>query len=170
MRIRKLKYKDVTGMLEWMHDERIVHYLRRSFTEKTSKNCISFIAKAQEETDNIHLAIVDDNDEYFGTVSLKHIQNNIAEFGIALRACAIGNNYAIFGMKEIFKYGYRTRGINTVYWCVDPDNQRAIRFYEKHGYHRCNIPERVFGYTDEEKCRYIWYQVKREAVDDERTI
>ena len=161
MKIRKLQVQDAPLMLEWMHDDVVVRYLRGNFAEKTKDDCTRFINESRNETESIHLAIVDDSDVYMGTVSLKHIQQNTAEFGIALRACAMGKGYASYGMKMIMEYGYKTRGIDTVYWCVAPENKRAVRFYEKHDYQRCEITEQSSGYTDEEKKKYIWYCVER---------
>ena len=148
-------------MLQWMHDDNVVKYLREDFPNKTIDDCLRFIDKAQDETENIHLAIVNDQDEYMGTVSLKNIQNNKAEFGIAVRACAIGKGYATFAMKEILEYGYRSRGITTIYWCTNPRNQRAIRFYEKQGYQRSDAPEQAFGYSEGEKQKLFWYCTER---------
>lgn len=160
MKLRKLKAKDAPFMLEWMHDFSVVHYLRKDFASMTEDDCIRFIANSQDETESLHLTIVDDHDEYMGTVSLKHIQQNTAEFGIVLRSIAMGRGYGSFGMREIIKYGYKTQGINTVYWCVDPENQRAVYFYETHNYQRCNAPDHIFGYTNEEKRKYIWYHLE----------
>ena len=161
MKIRKLRITDAPLMLEWMHDDRVVHDLRKDFAGKTAEDCIMFITDALNETENIHLAIADSNDEYMGTVSLKHISRNAAEFGIVLRACAMGKGYASYAMEKILEYGYRSRGIDVVYWCVSADNKRALRFYEKNGFQRCEAPEQATGYTDEEKRKYIWYRVER---------
>lgn len=162
MKIRKLRLQDAPLMLEWMHDDTVVHYLREDYAGKAEEDCISFIIKARDEAENIHLAVADDSGEYMGTVSLKHIRQNTAEFGIALRTCAMGRGYAFYGMQAIMEYGSGNRGIDTVYWCVDPDNQRAVRFYEKHAFLRCSPPEQAPGYTEEEKRRYIWYRVERQ--------
>ena len=161
MNLRKLQIEDAPYMLEWMHDDTVVHDLRADFANKTEEDCIRFIAKAQNETENIHLAVADETDEYMGTVSLKHIRQNTAEFAVALRSCAMGKGCAFFAMREIMEYGYRTRGIDTVYWCVDPRNHRAIHFYEKHGFQRWDAPDRACGYKDEEKQHYYWYCVER---------
>ena len=150
--------KDAPLMLEWMRT--VPHFFRDDFSGKTIDDCIRFISESQDETESIHLAIVDDHDEYMGTVSLKHIRRNIAEFAIALRSCAMGMGYASFGMKEITDYGYRNRNIVTVYWCVDPKNRRAVRFYQKQGYQPCDAPDQTLGYTDEEKRKYLWYQAE----------
>ena len=69
-------------MLEWMHDENVVEKLRGNFKEKTLEDAEKFILASMNKKENIHLAIVSDEDEYMGTVSLKSIDrsNNSAEF------------------------------------------------------------------------------------------
>ena len=119
MKLRKLMAKDAPLMLEWMHDDAVVHFFKKDFGTKTLEDCNRFIAGAQDESDNIHMAIASDNDEYMGTASLKHIRQNTAELGIAVRDCAMGDGYSAFGMKAIMEYGYQNRGIDTIYWCVD---------------------------------------------------
>ena len=41
-----------------------------------------------------------------GTVSLKHIKNNTAEFAIAIRKIAMGYGFASYAMNEIIQYGF----------------------------------------------------------------
>ena len=72
MRLRHLLPKDAHLMLEWMHDEGTARFFRESFAVKTINDCMTFIDAAQDEKHSIHLAIVDDWDEYMGTVSLKN--------------------------------------------------------------------------------------------------
>lgn len=69
MKLRSLELKDATLMLEWMHDEDVVKGLRGQFSKKTIDDCNVFINAAQDKGDNIHLAVVSDEDEYMGTVS-----------------------------------------------------------------------------------------------------
>ena len=159
MKLRKLEIKDAPLMLEWMHDDSVVHDLRTDFLAKTLENCESFILTAQDTKLDLHLAIVDDNDEYMGTVSLKHIVDDSAEFGITVRKCAMGKGYSDFGMTEIIRLGKQERGIKKIYWCVDPINLRAVRFYDKHGYKRVDAPSGACGYTEDEISKYIWYEV-----------
>lgn len=133
MYLRKLELKDASFMLEWMHDSDVIKNLRNDFSSKTILDCELFILN--QAKDSIHLAIVNENDEYMGTVSLKHIIKDSAEFGITVRKSAMGNGYSKFAMLEMIKRGFEM-GLNTIYWCVDPLNFRAIRFYEKLGYQR----------------------------------
>ena len=107
MRLRKLRARDAGPMLEWMHDDVVTRHLREAFGRKSMDDCLAFIASAQDESESIHLAIVDHNDEYMGTVSLKHIRQGAAELGIVLRSCAMGKGYAAFAVSEIIEYGLR---------------------------------------------------------------
>lgn len=161
MKLRKLKKSDAPLMLEWMHDEDVVRDLKANFQEKTIDDCERFIESALDTRENLHLAIADDNDEYMGTASLKNINGGTAEFGISIRKRAMGKGFSRFGMREIIKTGLNDYGLSEVYWCVDPVNSRAVRFYDKNGYKKCKCPENVKNYSDEEKERYFWYSVKK---------
>jgi len=163
MKLRKLRADDAPLMLEWMHDDSVTHDLQTDFASKTLDDALTFINNSLTDEENLNLAIVDDNDEYMGTVSLKHIHEGKAEFGITVRRCAMGKGYSSFGMEEILQYGFRNIKLNYVYWCVDPVNARALRFYDKHGYLRISHDEiaetvtRLGSYDSEEIKQYVWY-------------
>ena len=164
MRLRKLECKDAVRMLEWMHDPFVVEKLQTNFYEKTLDDCISFINNSQNH-ENIHLAIVDDNDLYMGTASLKHITDTGAEFAITVHKDAMGKGYSIWAMKEILRIGFEEYKVKKIYWCVAMDNIRAVRFYDKNNFSRINsqqIYNVACGYTDEQIKSYIWYQVSTE--------
>ena len=155
--LRRLKPEDAPLMLEWMHDPSVVENMQTDFSRKTLDDCLAFIAAAQEFRDNIHMAIaLEDDDTYLGTVSLKHIRDNTAEFAITVRTRAMGKGYASQGMRKILEYGLREMGLNSIYWCVSPDNGRAVRFYTKNGFGRIPVPE-ITAYTAEERARYMWF-------------
>lgn len=162
MKLRKLEEKDAPLMLEWMHDESVVEYLQTNFAAKTIKDCLSFIESSQDTLETLNLAIADDTDEYMGTVSLKHIKDGTAEFGITIRTKAMGKGYSKLAMEEIVKKGFDEMKLDKVYWCVNPDNKRAVRFYDKNNYQRINILNEgimIEGYTDEQIDKYIWYMI-----------
>lgn len=149
-------------MLEWMHDESVVKDLQTNFATKTLEDCQAFIRNSANSATDVHLAIVDDNDEYMGTVSLKHIRKDLrdAEFAVTIRTCAMGKGFSAFGMQRIIELGLGQYGLNTVYWCVSPDNQRAVRFYDKNGYPRVDVKTlQPTGYTLQQQSYYIWYAV-----------
>lgn len=170
MRLRNLELKDASLMLEWMHDETVVEKLKGSFQNKTLGDCETFIKMAENKDENIHLAIVTDEDEYMGTVSLKMVDrhNKSAEFAIAVRKVAMGRGYSWFGMEEIIKKAFDEYGLETVYWCVSRENQRAIRFYDKHNFHEVvDIPKTILHrYRNIDNLK--WYSVLRGDMLDSR--
>ena len=164
MRLRNLEIKDAPLMLEWMHDESVVENLAANFGAKKIEDCEAFIEFSKKDENNLNLAIVDENDEYMGTASLKHIdrENKNAEFAIAMRTCAMGKGFSKYGMAEIIRIGLEEMGLDEVYWCVSPVNKRAVRFYDKNGYPRVPYEEiTCVGYTAEQIKEFIWYSVKK---------
>ena len=162
MTLRKLLSKDAPFMLEWMHDPDVVRYMHTDFASKTLEDCKRFIQASESSKADLHYAITNDADEYMGTVSLKHIRDRNAEFGITVRACAMGKGYAQFGMQSIIEKGFSEQGLDEIYWCVSSENDRALRFYDKNGYERCGDPETSLYYTPEEIAGMKWYCVHAE--------
>lgn len=166
VQIRQLQEKDALLMLEWMHDDFVVHDLATNFVSKTIEDCRRFIKISRTDEHNRHFAIVDEQDTYLGTVSLKNIDqnNSCAEFAITIRRCAMGTGASRFAMDEIIKYGFKQLRLQVIYWYVDRANQRAVRFYEKMGYLRTNIgnlqtmmePQKLDGLQGK---NYIWYMI-----------
>lgn len=170
MRLRNLELKDAPLMLEWMHDHSVVEKMRGNFAEKTIKDCEAFIKAAQDKEYDIHLAIVSDEDEYMGTVSLKSVdrENNSAEFAITVRKSAMGRGYSWYGMEEIIRLAFEEYGLESVYWCVSRKNERAVRFYDKHNFHEsldipASVLKRYQGMDD-----LKWYSVLKGDVLDSR--
>lgn len=168
MRLRELKYVDAEYMLEWMHDESVVCHLGTNFANKTIEDCNQFIKNSQEDQNNLNMAIVDENDSYMGTVSLKHIERKLgmAEFAITVRKSAMGKGYSSYGMKEIIRIGLEELGLKKIIWCVSIANERAIKFYDKNGYQRLmNIPNIYKKYYSEELLStLIWYGIEKGGV------
>ena len=159
MKLRNLMIKDAPLMLEWMHDPDVVKDLQTNFAEKTLTDCENFIRSAAVPGRDLHLAITSDTeDEYLGTVSLKHMTGEEAEFAITIRKCAMGKGISSEAMRRILRIGLEELKLKRIYWCVSPDNARAVRFYDKNGYQRTNAPENAEGYSKEQAGKYIWYE------------
>ncbi|SDA73208.1 diamine N-acetyltransferase [Butyrivibrio sp. INlla18] len=185
--LRPLQLSDAPLMLEWMHDHELVKDLHKDFSSMTIENCDNFINKAQDDKNNLHLAIalleadtvnstiaeadipnLASDGTYLGTASLKDIDTTlgIAEFGIVIRRCATGKGYSIEAMKQILNKGFKDLHLRQIYWCVDSENKRALRFYDKNGYNRVNLKDYSVLYThivesgDYEQDKidsYVWY-------------
>lgn len=162
MKLRKLELRDAPLMLEWMHDKSVVENLRTDFMSKTMEDCEAFILSSQNDQKNLNLAIADENDTYMGTVSLKNITDRSAEFGITVRRTAMGKGYSKAAMDAIFKTGFEELGLEQIYWCVSPENKRAVCFYDKNGYERVEAEKLIItgGYSREQIAFYLWYLEK----------
>lgn len=132
MALRKLEPKDRYGMLEWMQDKDIMACFRMekdTIDEEKVKNFIedSFNEKCR------HYAIVDEHDEYLGTISLKNIDsaNSNAEYAVVLRKQAIGGGVARTATNELLDIAFNELKLQKVYLNVLSNNKRAINFYRK---------------------------------------
>lgn len=132
-------------MLEWMHDESVTKFMQTDFQAKTEDDCINFISESWEDNENLHMAIVDDDDVYQGTVSLKHVTDSSAEFAITIRASAMGKGISSAAMEQMIEIGFTRLHLSEIYWCVSPENARAVRFYDKNGYQRIDSPTNLAG-------------------------
>lgn len=159
MKLRKLEMRDAPVMLSWMHDASVVEHLGANFAAKTLADCEAFIAASGTDGENLHLAVADGNDEYMGTVSLKHLDKarGTAEFAITVRKEAMGRGFSRYGMTRILEMGIRELGLKKIYWCVSPKNVRAVRFYDKGGYPRTEqIPAHILAAYAADM-ELIWY-------------
>jgi len=136
MNLRQLKEKDAVYMLEWMKDPEMFCFFQFDSNNITLESCIEYINKNTLDNVNNHYAIVDDNDVYLGTVSIKNIdkKNKNGEYAIAVRKEYHGKNIAEFATKSILEISFSKLELNKVYLNVLSDNTRAIRFYEKIGF------------------------------------
>lgn len=141
MILRKLKEKDAPLILSWMKDPTVNCFFRFDPDRVTLESQRAFIRAAQDQAVNAHFACADDNDEYLGTVSLKHIDpvSRNAEYAVGFRQEAHGVGAARFATRELLRYAFEERGLERVYLSVMDTNPRAARFYEKAGF----VPEGV---------------------------
>ena len=168
MKLRKLKIKDAPLMLEWMHDAFVTEDLHSNFKSKTLGDCIEFVKKANKDKKNLHLAIVNNKDEYMGTVSLKNIDriNKRAEFAIAVRKKAMGHGYSWFGMSEVIKIGLYKEKLNIIYWCVSKNNARACRFYDKHGFNKMEKVDKDILASYKGVDNLSWYCISKSEMEN----
>lgn len=165
MKLRELKDNDCNLMLEWMHDEDVVKDMKANFKDKTLADCLEFVKNSFSEK-NKHLAIVNEEDEYMGTVSLKNIdkKSDSAEFAITIRRCAMGKGYSSYAMRTIIENAFAEYGLENVYWYVNKENARAVRFYDKMGYTRFSVEEirkMNIKVEENETDKVYWYCVRK---------
>lgn len=169
MRLRRLEEKDIEGMLEWMYDTEIQKSFRFSVEKKRKEDVLNFIREAETEPiegKSIHLAIVDESDEYLGTVSLKNIdlESLNAEFAISLRRNAQGKGVGSEATKELLYLAFNKFGLERIYLNVLSENKKAIHLYEKCGFvYEGEFRKHLFlrgGYRS-----LKWYSILREDFE-----
>lgn len=163
MVLRELLDKDVNKMYAWMKDCDVTSHLHGDYSNICIDTAIEFIHTANSTTE-IHKAIANDEDDYMGTVSLRHIdrESNLAEFAIVVCKEGMGKGYAWYGMTEILNYAFTTLGLERIYWRVSKDNERAIRFFKKHGFNLLDedVPKDILERHSNEK-NLLWFVVWR---------
>jgi Acetyltransferases, including N-acetylases of ribosomal proteins len=133
--LRRLEQKDAPLMLEWMHDNEINCNFQADFASSTPESVLRFISDSFND-ENQNFAFVDENDEYLGTISLKHIsyKNGNAEYAIVARKKAQGTGAAMKATQELLQYAFEELGLHKVYLNVLKENVRAQKMYEKCGF------------------------------------
>lgn len=157
--IRLLEEKDAPFMLEWMHDEAVNCYFQYPFKEMTIEKVKDFINNSFGE-ENRHFAIVDVNDEYLGTISLKNIsyKNRNAEYAIVTRRKAQGTGAARKATQELLEYALEELHLHKIYLNVLEKNIRARKFYEKCGFVQEGIARDAVMIKDKYES-LVWYGI-----------
>lgn len=157
--LRKLEEKDAPFMLEWMHDDTVNCNFRYPFKEMTLERVNDFIKNSFDENTK-HFAIVNEEDEYLGTISLKNISQDDknAEYAIVTRKKAQGTGVAKEATQEILKYAFRELGLHKVYLNVLEDNIKARKFYEKCGFEKEGTAKDAVRIAGEYK-NLVWYGI-----------
>ncbi len=158
--LRPLADKDAPFMLEWMTDPGITRFFRFDASRVTMDSCRAYIKSAKEQTDAVHFAIADENDEYLGTISLKDIdlEKRTAEYAISTRKKAHGAGAAMQATKLILQYAFETLGLEKVYLNVLAENGRANAFYRKAGF--CFVKEEPDALELRGESKTLnWYEV-----------
>lgn len=132
--LRKLKIEDALGMMEWMSDSEINALMQFNTDNVSLERAEKFILDSWKEKVNLHLAIVDKDDAYLGTISLKNIdkENRNAEYAIAIRKCAMGTGISRRASDMILYIAFELLKLHKIYLYLRSDNLRAARFYEKY--------------------------------------
>ena len=162
--LRLLKEKDADGMLEWMHDSNVNYVFGTPFATFDKERVLKFIENSQDTSgESIHMACVDENDQYLGTISLKDIDrvNSRAEYAISMRRAAHGTGAARYASEEILRIAFEELNLNRIYLYLFSANERADRFYQKFGF----IYEGTFAkhaLFHGEPCDVKWYRILKE--------
>ena len=134
MLLRPLKPEDAKFMYEWMTDPKVNQFFRFDKQDLSIEKCLEFIQHSFNH-ENHHYAI-EENGQYMGTISLKHINrtNKTAEYAIALRTSSQGKGLGTKASFTLFDIAFRKLNLNKIYLDVLSSNTIAIHLYEKLGF------------------------------------
>ena len=139
--LRELQKKDAQLMLEWMHDEDIQKCFKKNMLDISLFEAQNFcensnIIPPRKSGESLHFAIVNEEDEYLGTVSLKDIdlENLSAEYAIVTRKKTHGKGVGARATVLVLEKAFNDLGLHRVYLNVLSNNIPAIRLYEKCGF------------------------------------
>ena len=148
-------------MFEWMQDKDITRYFQTDFSSKTLEDALGYIENINRDPAVRSYAVASDADEYMGTVCLKSIDRSLghAQLSIVVRENAMTHGYALFGVQAILEVAFRELELESVYWCISCNNERAVRFYDKHYFKRIvDIPADIRDMYPNRN-DLIWYSV-----------
>jgi diamine N-acetyltransferase len=156
--LRALQMKDIDKMFEWMTDPEVVKSLVIGRYPISKEKVHDFIINSGIDRNNIHFAIVTEDDEYVGTVSLKNINyiDRNAEYAIAIRKNYWGKGYSKIATDLIIEYGFNQLNLNKIYLNVISSNIRANKFYQKYGFEEEGIFKKHM-FLDGEYVDLNWY-------------
>lgn len=136
--MRFIQEKDVDGMLEWMHDPEINFFYTDKIRNSTRESVLQFITLSEQlrkKGKSYHYAIVNEQDEYLGTISLKNIVPvEGAEYAISMRGQYQGKGIATWATRQILKIAFEELHLHRVYLNVLSDNVHSNQFYQKNGF------------------------------------
>lgn len=169
--LRRLLEKDVPFMIEWMRDEDIQQRFQKDMKSITEEQALAFCRSSEipeklTENISIHFAIVDEKDDYLGTISLKNISllNRTAEYAISTRKCVHGKGVSKEATRLLLEKAFDEYGLHKVYLNVLKDNIRAIHFYEKCGFvYEGEFREHIM--KNGEYKTLVWYGMLKKEFD-----
>ena len=140
--LRPLKKQDANFMLEWMHDRKCQKGFKKNMLDMTlldAENfCIDNSKQISELSEglSVHFAIVNEKDEYLGTISLKNISlvDKNAEYAVVIRPGMQGKSIALKASQLLLEKAFLDYQLHRVYLTVLEDNEIAIELYEKIGF------------------------------------
>lgn len=155
--LRPLEMKDAPRMLEWMRNDDVTRYLNVGGSDTGMETVENFIRSTADESVNVHRAVVNADDTYLGTISLKNIDRDRkeAEYAVAMHMDAIGTGASAKATEFICRLGFGELGLERIVLCVREENQRAVKFYKKTGFVSISCP----GYGTFTNEKLIWFEI-----------
>lgn len=168
--LRELKECDAALMLDCLKDKDVNQYMNIDGSQMTIEDCKSFIRNSQKDFSSKHFAIVDNQNQWVGTISLKNIdlKTKASEYAIITSKEVHGKGIAFQATKEIIDYGFNVLNLNRIYLNVVQENIRANKFYLKCGFQFEGTFHQAI-YIKNKIYNLNWYAILKGREIDEET-
>ena len=158
--LRRLEERDAELMLEWMHNPKIVQNYKKKFLKYTKQDVMEFIHRSFS-ADNKHFAVVNKEDEYIGTISLKNISyyNKNAECAYAFRE-GVSTDVMTEAVQSIKEYAFEKLHLVEVYARIFEDEGDILQPFVCNGFKKGGTY--VGRHKIQGKYRNLcWYSVRK---------
>lgn len=125
--------------------EHVGRYLGGWHEPYTEEEEIQWVRKKREERLPVFSMLEKESGAFIGNIELMHPTGREGELGIAITAEKQDRGYGTEAVSALVRYGLERLGLQRVVLRTDPGNARAIRVYEKCGFH-------AYERTDEDVC------------------
>ena len=139
--LRPAERADLPLFVRWFADTEVSRHLalRAPFSLAMEEKWFDGMAERQGKSDYHFVACLVDDGRPIGTVGLHglDLENGKAEFGISIGEKDLwGHGYGTEALAAISDFGFGALRLERIELHVYEDNARAIRSYEKAGFHR----------------------------------
>ena len=132
----------VNDYLEMINDiENVAQYIGSRRESYSYADEVKFVRTKLEENAPMFSMIESKSGEFIGNIEFMDIKDGIGELGIAITAKKQNMNYGTEAIKRMLEYGFDTMGLKRIILKVYPNNERAIRVYEKCGFVKYDATE-----------------------------
>ena len=139
MEVSELLVKDYLTMVNDIeHVDRYIGGWHEPFTVEQE---IEWVRKKREEQAPVFSMIEKETGEFIGNVELMDVSDSEGELGIAITAEKQDLGYGTEAVLAVVDYGMNQLGLKKILLRTNPANLRAIRVYEKCGFHETDRTE-----------------------------
>lgn len=172
--LRKLCEKDADGMLSWMYNPQVQKGFRKDMSTNTQETVRSFIANAcyeKKQGGAIHFAVIDDSDEYMGTMTLKEIDvaNNNAEVAYVICPENQGRGLGETGLKLLCQKAFEEYDFERLSLEAYTDNPASNRLAIKCGFMLEGVRRHCLYINNEYKDLNCYSIIKEDYIRTQRS-
>lgn len=139
--LREMRWEDLPDLRRWITDARATRYLGARFIHpQTWEQTESYLrALLNGDVGGEHFAVADGGTlNYMGQIELQSIDSltRQGELALVLLPEFWGQGAAGEAVRLMLRHAFLTLNLNRVWLKVLPENERAVRLYEKSGFTR----------------------------------